>query len=372
MKTILLSAMIILLSSFTSCSKDKDSTTPDVRIGQVGDEFLTDNAQIILDDYEIPALGAMSMKSGEILERIELGVQSFSNNKEILNDSKWHVGSITKSMTATLVGILVEKGHLTWSTKIGDLTTEGYLEEYQDVTLYELLSMTAGITPEEYPVDTEDMRPVSEIRQEWAIEALNLKRGNPGDFVYSNTSYVIAGTLLELIMESTWEDLITTYLFSPLAMTNTGFGAPGNLGESDQPWGHRRRGNDWDAKDPTSVFSDNPLALGPAGIVHTTLSDMAKYANLHLGKTNILTTETLDILHGEVNDSGYALGWFVSENGIFHSGSNANWFAQLFINVDQEFVNFGVTNSYDSELKISAPAVQTMMGVLGQRYENSL
>ncbi len=378
MKTLYLSTLLVLTFglaiSLTSCSRDDDNHQDDldIEIGTTGDNLLIANTQILIDDYDIPAIAALAIKDGILLEKVELGKQNTDTSTPIIENSKWHIGSITKSMTATLTGILVEEGYLNWNTKIGDLTTEGYLAEYQDITFYELLSMTAGITTLDYPVDPADSRPISEIRQEWAIAALNVPQGEAGEFAYSNSSYVIAGVMLEFIMEDTWENIITQYLFEPLEMNSTGFGAPGNNGELDQPWGHRHTGSSWNSKNPTAIYSDNPAALGPAGTVHTTLGDMTKYANLHLGNTNIITTNTLDLLHTEVNSSGYALGWNVTENGITHAGSNNNWFAQLYINLDEEFVNFSVTNSYDLDATISIPAVQSMMSIMGQRFENSL
>ena len=352
----------------TSCTKDDDNIPSDT-VGIAGDNLLITNTQKLLDNTHIPAIAAMSMKSGTIIETVELGIQNINTNEIVLENSQWHIGSITKSMTASLVGVLVQNEYLSWDTKIGDLTTEGYLETYQNVTIHELLSMTAGITATDYPIDPEDTRPVSEIRQEWALAALNVPRENTGNFVYSNSSYIVAAVMIEMIMGETWEDLITLKLFDELGMHNTGFGAPSG---NNQPWGHRRTGDSWEAKNPNTIFSDNPKALGPAGTVHTTLSDMAKYANFHLGKTIVVSQDILNVLHAEVNNSGYALGWNVNDSGIFHSGSNTNWFAQLFINLSEEFVNFSVTNSYDLEGTISVPTVQAMMGIMGQRYENSL
>jgi CubicO group peptidase (beta-lactamase class C family) len=370
MKTQFITTLLILAISITSCTDDIVQS-PELEIGVTGDNLLLPNTQKILDDYNLPAIAGMSMQFGDVLEKIELGKQNYNESNEIIDDSKWHIGSITKSMTATLTGILVEAGHLSWNTKIGDLTTEGYLPEYQEITIYQLLSQTGGVTTEDYPIDPADSRPVSELRQEWAIAALNVPQGTVGQFAYGNSNYVIVGVMLEMIMEDSWENLITEYLFEPLEMNNTGFGTPGNNGETNQPWGHRYTGSSWLPKDPTDIYSDNPVALGPGGIVHTTMLDMAKYANLHLGKTNLIESSTLELLHTEVNNSGYALGWNVTENGISHAGSNTNWFAQLFINLDEEFVNFVVTNSYDLDGNISIPAVQNMMSIIGNRFANS-
>lgn len=375
MKTLYYLVLFVFAFSITSCSKNDDeqpNPNQELEIGVIGDNLLLPNTQKIIDEYNIPAIAAMTMKSGEILEKIELGRQNYNQSNEVQENSKWHMGSITKSMTATLTGILIEKGHLNWDTTIGDLTTEGYISDYQNISILQLLSQTGGVTTQDYPIDPADSRPVSELRQEWAIAALNVPQTTVGEFAYGNSNYVIAGVMLELIMDDTWENLITTHLFEPLGMYDTGFGAPGNDGNEVHPWGHRKNGNSWTPKDPSDVYSDNTVALGPGGTVHTTLVDLSKYTNLHLGKTDIIENSTLDVLHAEVNDSGYALGWNVTENGIYHSGSNANWFAQLFINLDEEFINFGVTNSYDIDGTVSIPSVNSIMGVLGQRYENSL
>ena len=59
-------------------------------------------------------------------------------------------------------------------------------------------------------------------------------------------------------------------------MKRTGFGFPGTRGEVDEPWGHRRgETGKW-----KGVQRDNEASIGPAGTVHLTLSDYAKFARL--------------------------------------------------------------------------------------------
>ena len=69
-------------------------------------------------------------------------------------------------------------------------------------------------------------------------------------------------------------------LFGPLGMTSAGFGAPG------EPADARRSPGDTAAPSRGPVEpgpnADNPPAIGPAGTVHASLADWAKYAALHL------------------------------------------------------------------------------------------
>lgn len=367
---IVLSVIIFIgIGGITSCKNDQPKPALKApEVGTAGDQLLDENLDYMVAKYQLPALAAMSVKEGSLLEKGQSGERVAGSDNLVEAGDKWHIGSITKSMTASLTAILVEKGKLTWQTTVGEIIKGDFIADYNDVTIYELLSHTGGVSGEDLLYDPADDRPVTEIRLEWALEALNVPLGERGTHEYSNNSFVIAGAMLEQIMDDTWENLMNTYLFGPLEMNSSGFGAP----EGNEPWGHKELGTGWISQNPTSPTADNPAAIGPAGTVHTTLDDMEKYINFHLGNTNLVTVENLNLLHTEVNNSGYALGWNVNENGIFHSGSNGRWFAQLFISADKKLALFSATNSSDIAGEKSTPAVQTALGLLGQRYQNSL
>jgi len=370
LQLMILAGAILLVSAACSDNDPVVPSTEPLLVGQSGDGLLEANLEQIVKTHNLPAINAMIVESGTLLESGSYGLRSVGSDEPVSSNDKWHLGSITKSMTATLTAILIEEGHLTWETSIDDLIDEGYRPEFADVTIYELLSHTGGISDEELSPDPADNRPLSEIRQEWAIGALNLNPGNRGQSVYANNNYIIAGAMLEFIMEKSWEDLMVEYLFQPLGMNDTGFGVPGIAGMFDQPWGHTGRSNNWETRDPGDISSENPLALGPAGTVHSTTSDLVKYVGLHQGLTNLLSSESLDMLHSEVNNTAYALGWNVSPSAIFHSGSNGRWFAQLVI-TSNNLALFAVTNSSDGINGNSAKAVQETLSLMGQRYENS-
>nr|WP_299342938.1 serine hydrolase domain-containing protein [Allomuricauda sp.] len=373
MKTILFPFVLLVAISFSSCEKDEPvDPSPIVEIpdtGNVGDTLLQSNLDYLVAKQEIPGIAVLTVDGSGIIESGVSGRTIMGNNEKVALLSQWHIGSITKSMTATLVGILVEKGYLTWETTISDIVDEGYLPEYGNVTFEQLLSHTSGILANDYPVDPNDSRPISVIRQEWSITVLNIPR-NDG-FTYSNNGYVVAGTLLELITGETWEQLMIEHLFQPLEMTETGFGVPGNDGSPNQPWGHQFNNGQWSPVDPMDIMADNPAALGPAGTIKTTLADLEKYIQLHLGNTDVIQSGTLEKLHTEVSGSGYALGWNVTDNGVFHSGSNARWFAQLFISKEDQFANFAVTNSYDADGNISIPSVLEALQLMAERLLNA-
>jgi CubicO group peptidase (beta-lactamase class C family) len=97
----------------------------------------------------------------------------------------------------------------------------------------------------------------------------------PGSaYLYSNLGYVIAGAVVERTLSKSWEEAISELVFAPLGMTSAGFGGLGTPGLIDQPWGHNVDGRPVPKNGPAV---DNPAVLGPAGTVHATLRDWAKF-----------------------------------------------------------------------------------------------
>ena len=105
--------------------------------------------------------------------------------------------------------------------------------------------------------------------------------------------------MLETIANEPWETIVARDLFAPLSLKSGGFGAPAKNAESvDQPWGHRDNGS------PVrpGPQADNVPAIGPAGTVHLSLPDFARYAQWHLRaaapKPSLITPASLGRLHG--------------------------------------------------------------------------
>jgi len=144
-------------------------------------------------------------------------------------------------------------------------------------------------------------------------------------------------------------------LFDPLGMSSAGFGAPGTPKQIDQPWGHEKV---WYWYKWKSDQSDNPEALGPAGMVHCSIEDWAKFLSLQLTEENsIIDKKYLNKLIEPVGSHFYAGGWGVAENDwakgtmLSHSGSNGVWYTTVVVTpkLDRAFIvatnsrDFGVT-----------------------------
>jgi len=315
--------------------------------GTVGDGRLFELVETIRDRHDLPAMGAIIVAQGQIAEQSVSGLRSNSSNVDVTISDNWHIGSVTKAMTATLTAVMVEQSLISWTTTPLDVWPEyaaSMHPQYQSVTIVDLLSHQAGIPTDQGAIPSialtrdEALGTVIEKRRLWAKELLELRPLNPvGTYEYANGGYIIVGAMLETITGTKWETLMQDQLFGPLGMTSSGFGAPGTLGQLDQPWGHREQGGSLVAI-PPGPEADNSAAIGPAGTVHLTMSDYAKFMFAHLegerGIPGLVSAETFQFLHQPVRNSSYALGWSVDVGHawadgplLFHLGSNLRWLA---------------------------------------------
>ncbi len=314
--------------------------------GQGPPESLDQLLEPVRATHGVPALAGAFIRGGDIVAIGAVGIRRGGTTDRVQLADRFHIGSCTKSMTATLLALLVEQGRLSWESTIAEVFPD-FLDRihssYHKVTLVHLLSHRAGLPedlspdPTIWPQVWALRGPLAQQRRELIQLVLaRLPVAEPGSrMAYSNLGYTIAGAFAEQVTGQEWESLMRQMLFQPLGMTSAGFGPPG----LDQPWGHTRNGCQPVMPGPQA---DNPPVIGPAGTVHCSMSDWARYATLHLrgaqGESGLLLKpESFRQLQRDWYQQGYALGWLVVQrpwaNGLAlsHTGSNTLWYADIWI-----------------------------------------
>jgi CubicO group peptidase (beta-lactamase class C family) len=283
------------------------------------------------------------IRESTITARGAVGVRKAGAPENVTIEDKWHIGSCTKSMTATLAAMLVEEKKLRWDSTVAEELPE--LRElmdpgWQSVTLEQLLTHRGG-APAAPPANLwknawAEMGTVVEQRMEF-VRGLVLRppEAAPGTkFIYSNQGYAVAGAMLERVAKMPWEKLVRERLFEPLLMSSAGLGAPASNGRVDQPWGHIRE-DDQLKPIPPGKGADNPPAISPAGRVHASIADLARYAGWHArgeaGTSTLLSRQSLIKLHTPPAGQNYALGWARQEQPglgkvLIHAGSNTMFY----------------------------------------------
>lgn len=268
---------------------------------------------------------------------------------------RWHHGSLTKAMTATLAAILVEQGVIQWTNTLADVfpALAPNMNPAWPASTLELLTANRGGAPNVIPTAQWNAlwnfvgQPGDARRLLTLLMTSNAPSTTPGTaYEYSNAGFSMAGHMLEVVMNRPWEELLAERLFQPLGMDSAGFGPPATPRYYDAPWGHTA------AIPPVPVepgtAADNPPAIGPSATVHCSIIDLAKYAAFHLAvhkaNTAILSRTSGVKLHTALpNNAGYAHGWNVTArpwaNGdaLNHTGSNQQWYSNIWLAPNREF-----------------------------------
>lgn len=317
--------------------------------------------------YNLPAIAMVHLQGGRIQAEGVAGerVKGQSENLATLED-RYHIGSITKSMTAVLAAFAVQDGLLGWDTQLATLPGLSPSTQNGLITLGQLLNHTSGmpgIIPN-YNAWFGRTEPLLEQREDWLeTGATTALQSAPGAaYSYSNWGYVVAGAVLEQLTSTPWETLIQAWLFEPLGISSAGFGAPQG---ATAPWGHTESGQ---PMNPTNIGADNAAVLGPAGTVHMTVRDLATYGAFHLvgskGAAPLLSQTGFDALHtptgGAAIAANYAYGWVVGNTPryLWHNGSNTMNFAYLLVLPDHDAVIALVTNQGGTSAQTALNAVQ--------------
>jgi CubicO group peptidase (beta-lactamase class C family) len=327
-------------------------------------------AQILEDirkKHDLPALAAVVVKDGRICGRAAVGVRKWGDPAPVTTNDVFHIGSCTKSMTATLAGMFIDEGKLRWDTTIADVFSElkGRMDKrYESVTVEQLLTHRGGV-PGSPPAAAwkrawEQEGTAVQQRREFIEAVLSQPpEAAPGaEKIYSNQAYSIIGAMLEKLSGTPWETLITDRLFKPLHMDSAGFGPPGTIGAVDEPWGHTRK---LLRIEPSQT--DNPPAIGPGGTVHCSLDDLARFTIFHMRRGDagaLLKPETLARLHTPPPGGDYACGWVVVKRewaggtALMHNGSNTMWYVVMWLAPEKDFSVVVGTNIAGAEAEKGA------------------
>ena len=84
----------------------------------------TQALEVLRKQHDLPALAVIMVKDGEIRDRVAVGVRKSGNATRVTTNDVFHIGSCTKSMTATLTAMLIAEGKLRWDTTIAGVFPE--------------------------------------------------------------------------------------------------------------------------------------------------------------------------------------------------------------------------------------------------------
>ncbi|WP_226635807.1 serine hydrolase domain-containing protein [Brevundimonas poindexterae] len=307
-------------------------------------------------------LGAALVSREGVVARGVRGVRRRGQTDPVTVDDRWHLGSNTKAMTATLFARLVEQGRASWDLKVVDALPGDHDPAWAGVRVVDLMQHRAGLKDDDvlgqawFMTARGDPASLPEQRLAVARKALaSAPGGTPGQFQYGNANYMVAAAAMEAITGQDWQALMMAQVFEPLGITSAGFGAP----REPAPWGHREMGGTSVSLPPSHPGSDNPAALGPAGTVHMTMEDYGRFLAVFLSDGgDLLASDSITRLTTPVTTPppAYACGWIVLNQPwagadgttpgpvLAHDGSNTMWYASAAVAPARDLALIAVSN----------------------------
>lgn len=265
-------------------------------------------------------------------------------------DTLFCIGSISKSLTATLVMRLVEQGTLDL-----DRPVVSYLPGFsfsdpslgERVTLRHVLSHTTGLPAagkDFGPRDPDALR-----RFVWDEIPRYQFIAEPGKVhLYNNTVIVLAGHLAEVVTGKYYDQLVQELIFDPLQMSRSTFDRTVAM---TYPLALAHEVNADGVLRTKHHFTDN-VSGNPAGFGISSTLDLANFAIMHLNKgqfqgTTLLTPESVALMHEPQTsrytpgmESGYGLGFYTGHykgaRHVSHGGMLESYNCVLMLFPDRE------------------------------------
>jgi D-alanyl-D-alanine carboxypeptidase len=306
-----------------------------------------DAVQKVIADTGIPSASVALVQHGEITYLHAYGQARLAPSMPATTGMQYSIGSVSKQFTAALILMLAEDGKMTLDDPVGRYLP--HLTRANEVTVRELLSMTAGYQdfwPEDYVMTTMMVPTTAQhILDVWGAKPLDFDPGTQSQ--YSNTNYVIAGRIAEIVGGKPLVEQLRARIFDPLHMDGVRDQDASHLPPSD-PTGYYQHalgplrpapleGTGWMFAAGELAMSPHDLALWNISIMNRSLLKAASYDAMF---TN------MKVKNGK--PTGYGLGVQVADRDghrvISHSGEVSGFVSQNVIYPDSKAAVTVLTN----------------------------
>lgn len=279
---------------------------------------------------------AISQNDNLIYSRT-LGFADVGHKQKANENTKYRIGSISKTFTAVLIFKAVDEKKISLDQAIQKFFPE--IKNAGKITILNLLYHRSGIHDFTENKD-EFLKWHTQPKTEKEMIAIISKGGI--DFEpntasdYSNSNYLLLSYILEKTLKMPYAKILDEYIAKPLALKNTFLGKKINS-KNNEANSYRFEGN-WKLEDETDIS----IPLGSGGIVSTP-TDLVKFSTALFGG-KVISQESLAQM--KTINGKYGMGIsaipFYDKAGFGHSGS-IDGFSATFSNFRDGSIAYALT-----------------------------
>lgn len=283
-----------------------------------------------MERYHVPGVAVGIVRDG-VEEFSAFGVTNVEHPLAVDADTLFQIASVTKTMTATVVMRLVERGDLDLDAPIQKYLPAFRLHDAdaaKRATLRHLVTHTGGWLGDCFA----DFGNGDDALARYVDAMAELEQLTPLGEIwhYSNSSFALLGRLIEIATGERYEDAVRELLLRPLGMTLSCFSAAEAITHRFAV-GHVIV----DEKPTVARPWAFPRATTPVGGVVSTVRDLLRYARFHLGDgrapdgTRLLSEDSIRLMRTPLAkadlDRKVGISWFFREVGgvrlQYHGGA---------------------------------------------------
>ncbi|WP_321864947.1 class C beta-lactamase [Burkholderia cenocepacia] len=222
----------------------------------------------LMKQYAIPGMAIGIVADGKPYV-FDYGVMSKQTGKPVTGDTLFEIGSVSKTLTATLAADAQEGGELSLADPVAKYLPELQGKPFGVVTLLQLGTHTPGGTPLQVPDGIRDDAGLIRYLDAWRPAYA------PGTHrKYSNVAIGMLGWLTAKAMHQDFATLMEQRLFPALGMTHTYIDVPAAR-MADYAQGY--------TKDGKPVRMTEGMLWQPAYGVRTTAADLLRFVQANMG-----------------------------------------------------------------------------------------
>ena len=273
-----------------------------------------------MERYHVPGVAVGMLRAGQV-ESAGFGVTSVEHPLPVDGDTLFQIASVTKTMTATVIMRLVERGALDLDAPVRRYIPAFRLRDaaaQEGATVRHLVTHTGGWLGDCFA----DFGNGDDALERYVTAMAELEQLTPLGEIwhYSNSSFALLGRLIEVVTKKSYEEATRELLFLPLGMTKSCFSA-GEAITHRVAVGHVIV----DEKPTVARPWAFPRATTPVGGVVSTANDLMRYARFHLGDgtapdgARLLSRPSLDLMRTPLAeadlDRKVGVSWFIRTVG---------------------------------------------------------
>jgi CubicO group peptidase (beta-lactamase class C family) len=313
-------------------------------------------------------------RDGQVVVSKGYGMSNFELDVPNTPQTKFRIGSTTKSFTAMAIMLLQQRGKLNVQDPICKYVPE-CPASWQQITLHHLLSHTSGLAKHDKAADylKTAMMPMSVLQ---LIDSFKNKPADfkPGEkFDYNNNGYILLGYVIEKLSGRSYEVFLRDNIFVPLRMANTGYDQH-ELVIKHRAAGYVRPDDRVGGTLMNAVYIDQSQSFS-AGALYSTTEDLLRLDQA-LYTDNLLSLKTQEAMFtpasGEYGPAPtYGYGWYINRQfnrrAISHPGGVPGFTSMLTRFPDDKVVIILLGNVENSQVIRASRDLAAIM--FGDKYE---